>query len=315
MALEASLVTGGPLAQMRGLRAALTKYAPEIVHLHLPSPVTLAVLAPPRHFGLIAHLHTRPVLAVHRPTPARRLTALAQSILHSQCDGLIAISNWVANAWRTSDPRLAPSVVHNGVNLPAQPGTPRPAGPFTVGMGSRLSGRKGVEEFLDLAAAVHAQAPDIIFRIAGDGPRRAHYEACAADLGLTKVVTFEGFVADMTGFWRRLDLAAFTSPFEPFGLRLVEPVAAGTPVVAYRTGTGADEVIDHCRGVTAVPYDEPAALAQRILSLREASAERTRMAIEGRQDIARSFETGVMAAGVAGVYHEALARHGVTARA
>jgi len=183
---------------------------------------------------------------------------------------------------------------------------------FTVGMASRLSEKKGIEEFLDAAATIHSRAPEIRFRIAGDGPFRDIYEQRAFELGLKEAVTFEGFTSDMAAFWRKLDLAAFNSPFEPFGLRLTEPVAAGTPVVAYRTGTGSDEVIDRCRGVAAVPYGDASAFADTVLALKADDVARKRMARQGRADIAANFAIEVMEVGVSEVYSHAIngrARH------
>jgi glycosyltransferase involved in cell wall biosynthesis len=300
--IEAHILYGNSIAKVWRLRSVLMQALPNVVHLHMPSPPMLAVLVPQRKFGLVAHLHARPILAVHAATPARRVTALAQRILLAHCDRTIAISQWIAEAWRMSQPRLAPVVVYNGVALPRVLPDLARNDAFTVGMASRLSDRKGVEEFLQAAAEIHLRAPDIRFRIAGDGPLRNVYEQTALELGLGDIMTFDGFVSDMGAFWRSIDLAAFTSPFEPFGLRLIEPVAAGVPVIAYLTGTGADEVIDQCRGVAAVPYGDVSAFADTVLAMRDDAGQRRHMAEDGRADIAKKFETSIMETSVSGVY-------------
>jgi glycosyltransferase involved in cell wall biosynthesis len=79
--------------------------------------------------------------------------------------------------------------------------------------------------------------------------------------GLERIVSFAGFVSPIGRFWADVDLAAFTSPCESFGLSLIEPVAAGVPAVGYLTGAGSDEVIARCRGIEAVPYGDADALA------------------------------------------------------
>ena len=106
----------------------------------------------------------------------------------------------------------------------------------------------------------------------------------------------------MGAFWAGADLAAFTPPFEPFGLRLIEPIAYGVPVIAYRTGSGADEVIDACRGVRAVSYADAVALAREALALKNDPVALTTHGEAGRADIAKRFSMAAMTAGVTAVY-------------
>lgn len=300
---------GSTWSQLRSLRRRISSPELSIVHFHVAPPwAVLAMPARPRAV-LVSHLHTRPLLMVHPPTRRRRLEFALTRALMRRCDQLIAISQWTANAWRLADAQLSPSVVFNGIALPNLPPAPLPPTerPFTLGMASRLSDRKGVEEFLALAVAVHARAPDIRFVIAGHGPLRAQYEAEALRLGIAHVLRWEGFVEDMASFWSVLDLAAFTPPFEPFGLRLIEPIAYGVPVAAFRTDTGSDEVIERCRGVAAVPYGETAALAEIVICLRDLPDERHRMASDGFLDLHGHFSLEAMVDGIACVYANALA--------
>lgn len=281
-----------------------------LVHLHLPPPWIAAAL--PKGVPVVLHLHVRPALVVRGRTPRRRLDALGERLVLARADRLIAISDWVAAAWHAAHPAAARpvDVVYNGIALPAGRARPRSdtGRPFTVAMACRLSDRKGVEEFVALAAALHAAAPDICLRIAGDGPLRAAYEATARAAGLGAALAFEGFVSDIAAFWAEADLAAFTPPFEPFGLRLIEPVAHGVPVLAYANGSGSDEVIERCRGVLAVPYGDIAAWVAAALALRAAPDRLAAMAEAGRADVAAHFSLAAMAAGVAATYRLAGAK-------
>jgi glycosyltransferase involved in cell wall biosynthesis len=243
---------------------------------------------------------------VHRATPRRILEdRLIRALMH-RCDRLIAISEWIAAAWREDSPRLDPVVVYNGIPLPEMSLRRSDDGPFTLGMASRLSEKKGVEEFLELAAAILARDPNIRFRVAGDGPQRADYEYLANRLGHGDAIVFEGFVSDMAKFWSKVDLVAFTPPFEPFGLRVVEPVVHGVPVVAYLTHSGSDEVIERCRGVAAVDYGDLDGLVEQVMHLRDKPQVRAQMTKEGRDDVANCFSLATMFLGVAAVYCDAL---------
>src|SRR5262249_57152233 len=105
------------------------------------------------------------------------------------------------------------SVIRNGLDLsrfaPAgdDPTLRReldvPDGAPLVAMLSRLSRKKGVEDFLDAAATVTARFPETRFLVIGDtidhdGPQyRRELEDRAARLGLGKRVTFTGFRLDV----------------------------------------------------------------------------------------------------------------------
>lgn len=275
----------------------------DVIHIHMPPP-WLGPVLPPQPLKLW-HLHVRPPAQVHARTLRRRLDSLGERFTLTRTDRLIAISDWIAAAWTQQYPAIVPpiSVVYNGITLPDP--APRPDGPFTIAIACRLSAVKGVEEFIAMAAAIHAQAPDVRFRIAGEGPALDEYHAMAKDAGLSDALTFEGFVSDMAAFWSKAHLAAFTPPFEPFGLRLVEPVGHGVPVVAYINDSGSDEVVDRCRGIAAVDYGEAAQLAALALTLRADPANLTRMAEQGRADVQHHFSLTAMADGIARAYQDA----------
>jgi len=70
--------------------------------------------------------------------------------------------------------------------------------------------------------------------IAGEGPERAHLEDAASRYGTSSRVHFLGALsgADLTRFYRSLDVLLFTSIYEGFGRVLVEALSQGTPVIS-----------------------------------------------------------------------------------
>jgi len=298
---------GSHWSRVRAVRRILREHRPDVVHLHIPPPWLGVALPTSRRFALVSHLHVRPTLHVHRRTFGRTVTAWLNGALLIRSDRLVAVSAWVEAAWRKAYPGrdLPVQVIYNGVTLPhieAEASPAQPARRFTVGMASRLSDRKGVEEFIDLAARIHELAPEIRFEIAGEGSARQLFETQARNKGLADVLVFRGFIADMASFWSGLDLAAFTAPFEPFGLRLIEPIAHRVPVVGYRNQSGSDEIIDCCRGVAAVPYADVEGLAREVLRLADAPRERERMVADGLADVERLFTLPVMEKAVRDAY-------------
>jgi glycosyltransferase involved in cell wall biosynthesis len=87
---------------------------------------------------------------------------------------------------------------------------------------------------IDLAIATLAHLPHLHLAIAGQGPHRECLEALALDLGVANRVHFAGEVnPDRIGtFLACLDVFAFPTAAETFGLAAVEAAQAGVPVIA-----------------------------------------------------------------------------------
>ena len=281
---------------MSGLRAAALHA--DIVHLHLWAPwYPLALRGHPR---IATHLHSGPSLEVHGISLRTLVNSLSDRCVLNQSARVLAVSDWIGAEWQGKglSTRTPCDTVLNGTRIPA-PRARREAKGTVIGVASRLAQLKGLEELIDAMGALRAAGrDDILLRIAGDGSERAALEHRAGGLP----VTFVGHVNDMDSFWAETDLSVFTAPRESFGLRLIESAARGIPVVAYRNGTGSDEVIALCRGVAAVPYGDSTALAREIIDILESTTRYDQMARDGRHDCKTHFSLDAMADGVDAVY-------------
>jgi glycosyltransferase involved in cell wall biosynthesis len=301
------------IARIWATRAAVSRAAPEILHLHMPPPWINLALSSRGRLRVVTHLHARPPLQVHAPALSTLLGHYALKRILAASNLTVAVSEWVAAAHRAAYPtvRTPCRIVYNGVDLPAgRRARPPAAGPPVIGTAARVAPRKGLDEFIDFAAALHARRPEFRFLIAGEGEPdyRRHLVNRIRERGLERIVSFAGFVSPIDGFWADMDLAAFTSPFEPFGLRLIEPVAFGVPAIGYLTGTGSDEIIARCRGIEAVPYGDADALADLAADLIAAPERRAAMAEQGRADVTALFSVDVMSRNVAAAYERLLGR-------
>jgi glycosyltransferase involved in cell wall biosynthesis len=272
-----------------------------ILHLHMPSPWIGTSLPPASSAPAVVHLHT--------PPPQGTLLQWGNGAVLRRSRSAIAVSQWIAEVWRAAYPRDLPKcdVIYNAV----APYDARPdmsdarshrRGAPVFGVATRLTEDKGVGGFLAVAAAIKERRPDACFRVAGSGPFEAALRRESERLGVHNSVVFEGFQPNVEAFWRGIDVSIFTAQAEPFGLRILEPIMAGAPVVAYRTGAGSDEILDRCRGVVPVENGDVLGAAAVALKLADDRRYRQRIVAEGCLDIERWFRFGRMASKVDVVY-------------
>jgi glycosyltransferase involved in cell wall biosynthesis len=153
------------------------------------------------------------------------------------------------------------------------------AGTPVVGVLGRLRSRKGHLTFLDAAAHVRRQRPEVRFVLIGDGPEAGRVRQRIAQHGLGDVTAMLGFVAEPEQAVAAFDVAVCpTVASDGMGRVVFEYMAAGRPIVATRVGLAA-EVLEHGRTALLVPAAEPEPLAGAIL---DALADRPRAERLGR---------------------------------
>jgi glycosyltransferase involved in cell wall biosynthesis len=123
---------------------------------------------------------------------------------------------------------------------------------------------KNHDLFLQAAALVHAQRPEVQFVLIGDGERRAEIEALVTSLNLDTVVTFTGWVRDVHAVYAALDCFVLSSKNEGLPVSMIEAMAAKVPVVSTNVGGVRDLIIDSTYGAL-IPPDDAEALAAGIL--------------------------------------------------
>ena len=156
-------------------------------------------------------------------------------------------------------------VVHNGI----RPVTPyRLDRPFThklVVFVGRLVAQKNPRLFLEIAAKVLAENPNVRFAMAGAGEQLRGLMAHAVRLGIGDKVHFTGFLnrKKIHDLFAMADLLCMPSTSEPFGLSALEAAQFGVPVVISEE-SGASEILSHARTVTK---DDPDGFAHELIEL------------------------------------------------
>jgi len=201
--------------------------------------------------------------------------------------GVIAVSQAVAESLYSQSVFDAKKIVtiHNGIdfskftNVKARCASHQV---LCVGTARHLAPIKGQEDFVRAAALVIQNHPDTEFIIAGadKSPARENriaLEKLIHELGLDEDVKLIGWVDDMPAFLATLNLFVSSARSEPFGLTIVEAMAAGVPVVA-TASEGVREIIDDNESGRLIPIGDVASLAKAIDELMNDETERHRLA-------------------------------------
>ena len=153
-----------------------------------------------------------------------------------------------------------------------------PQGAWVVGNVGRLHPDKDQATLIRGFAQALPQLPaGSLLAIMGSGKLEVSLKHLAAELGVTESVRFLGQVAGGRRYFKAFDLFALSSDHEPFGMVLLEAMAAGVPVIGTDCGGGREVV----QGVGELfPLGDAAALAgalQRQAQSRDLPALRERL--------------------------------------
>ena len=207
---------------------------------------------------------------------SEKLSYGQKRMLHGHPVQFIAVSSWVrerliangVNAGQTG-------VIENFLTSDRVSGCPRRA-PFRNGrirrliVISRLDPEKRVDLLLE-ALAGDSDAGRFEIRIFGTGWNSQELKDRSVKANLN--VTFAGFQANVAECLAQSDLLVHMCPVEPFGLAIIEAMAAGIPVIVPDSG-GAGSLVED--GVSGFHFraDDAASLRARIRFVAEAGADR-----------------------------------------
>jgi len=190
---------------------------------------------------------------------------------------IVASSKWVAKqAALSGAPNEKLTVIYEGVEVPrplddSLRGADRVCwgvsdGHQLIGCAGVLSEDKGQEWVIRALARLRREFPCCKLLLAGEGPDRSRLESIVAELNLQDSVIFAGFVRDIEGFYRALDVFVFPALFEGLGTSLLAAMAQAVPSVTY-FGCALGEIVENGKSGLQVEPRDPLALARAIGSI------------------------------------------------
>lgn len=220
--------------------------------------------------------------------PARAVVACSSDMAERQAR-LRPRRRTVALLAGVSPPRAASpnesSALRRQLGLPEAP---------IVGIVGRLQEWKGQHRLLEALALLRAEGHPVHGLVVGGTQHGAppDYErflqSRTVELGLAGNVTFAGQVADADPYLGLMDVIVNASDPEPYGLVVLESLAAGVPVVAVDAG-GPREILDGGRGGVLAPSGSPTDLAGAIAPLLADEALRRDLSERGRERYRERF--------------------------
>ena len=216
---------------------------------------------------------TRHSVLRNKPAVARPFLIALTKLLAKRADGLIAVSRSCAE--ESSGFPGPIRIIPNGVDtdefkpMPAERERLRAELGFStddivLGFVGRLHTTKGVPLLLDVFEQLHRENPRLKLLLAGPGPLRAAIEGRArVSSGAVKLLDPRPF-DKVAPLLNALDVFAFPSRGEAFGISLLEAMACGLPSVAFgRWGVG--ELVSD--GKTGLLASGPAEFSEKLRRL------------------------------------------------
>ena len=236
-------------------------------------------------------------------TDRHRMRSVTQAMACRMADCVIANSNAVRD-WLSKQGlgRHDIRVVPNGIAIPHRSGRSAdfpirselkidPKTPLIAVVG-RLARTKGIEFFLQSAAALAPRFPSARFLIVGGACVEPEYqtelENQATALNLAGRVIFTGQRTDVPQIMREIDISVVPSLSESCSNSLLESMAHGLPVVATRVG-GNPEIIDDGLNGILIPVQDSGAMTQAITALLESPELGRHLGGSAREKVIREY--------------------------
>jgi len=290
-----------------------------IIHTHTSRSALLgAMAAAMSHVPVVQQLHSAGTADTLRYI-RDRVSAMVERFAFRRADAVIAVSRAIcAYARRGGVKGDRVTVVPNGVpTVERLAHKSSPTGAWTIGTVALFRERKGLEVLIEAVARLHAQGLPVRLRIVGpfETPEyEARMRGLADQLGASDVIDWRGFRADIASELAAMDLFVMPSVLrEGLPMVILEAMAAGVPIVGSRV-EGIPEVIrDGQDGLLVRPGDADD-LSQAIARVVCGDVDSQALRASAYRRQVSDFSDRSMAAGVARVYAEVLARVHAPAR-
>lgn len=169
---------------------------------------------------------------------------------------------------------------------------------------ARLSHEKGLDILIKAIATLKQKIENFQLVIVGDGPHKNFLVNLSKKLNVDDIVSFIGFRKDTYNIYQLCDIFVLPSRQEPFGIVLVEAMAAKKPIVASKIDGIKEVVLDGETGFLVEP-NNPEKLSETIEKMLTMKIEEVKlMGEKGYNRCQQMFSMEKMVQGYSNIYNE-----------
>ena len=288
------------LKAIKGVRALIKKYNPDIVYAHSSKAGAITRIA---DIGLKNHCIYNPhgwAFNMRCTAKKKAMYTAIEKIAAPFCEKIICISD--AEKQSALDKKICREeklqVIFNGVDIESYENGVRgaikrkdlniPEDAFVVGMVGRMSPQKAADVFVKMAKQVKDEVPNAHFIIVGNGNQEDEIRKYAEDNGFSDNLHITGWVDNPMSYVELFDVACLLSRWEGFGLALPEYMMASKPIVASRVDAIPNIIKDGENGLL-VEVDDDIGASKAVLRILREDGLRKKIVAQGLEDVHNRF--------------------------
>lgn len=293
-------ICSNDLKAIKGVRALIKKYNPNIVYAHSSKAGAITRIA---DIGLKNYCVYNPhgwAFNMRCSAKKKAMYTAIEKVAAPFCDKIICISD--AERQSALKKKICREdklqVIFNGVDIEAYEnevhGTVKrkdmdiPEDAFVVGMVGRIGPQKAPDVFVKMAKQVKDEVPNAHFIIVGNGNQEDEIRKYAEDNGFSDNLHITGWVDNPMSYVELFDVACLLSRWEGFGLALPEYMMAGKPIVASRVDAIPNIIKDGENGLL-VEVDDDIGASKAVLRILQEDELRKKIVAQGLEDVHNRF--------------------------
>lgn len=238
---------------------------PDIVHVHSPATAGFegARLAKKWDVPLVGTFHSKFYDDMYNMTGSRAIAKVGASAVgefFNGCDEVWTVSRFAARELQSYGCQNAIRIVHNGTNPRFSVPAPDEDVEALLKTGQipiflfvgQIDRKKNIGLILEAGSLVKASGRRFHIVFAGQGRDMDRFRDKAAQLGLSRNVTFTGHISDahlLAGLYKRALLFLFPSMYDTAGLVVQEAASMGTASLVIRNSAPAEFVENGKTGI------------------------------------------------------------------